>query len=190
MSQQPTARELIPLAAQKFTSLVHEVPEERWPTQTPCTEWSVRDLVNHLVAEHLWAPHVLAGETIEQVGDRYDGDVVGEDPVGAWDSAVAGSLAAFADSEEDQPVHLSFGTVPVSEYASQMLSDLTVHAWDLARGAGLDERLEEATVAATLAYTEDHIDVFAGSSLFAEPVEIDSDDPQDRLLALLGRDPR
>jgi len=190
MSHQPSARELIPVAAQKFTALVHGVPEDKWAAQTPCSDWSIRDLVNHLVSEHLWAPHLLAGETVEQVGDRYDRDLLGDEPVSTWDKAITQSLNAFASVDDEQPVNLSFGTVPAGEYANQMLSDLTVHAWDLARGSHQDERLDEHAVATVLAYAREHAEDFAGSGLFDEPLDAASDDPQDQLLALLGRDPR
>jgi uncharacterized protein (TIGR03086 family) len=190
VSLSKSARELIPVAARRASEIVHEIPPDRWVAPTPCTEWTVRDVVNHLVSEHLWAPHLLRGETIESVGDRYDGDVVGEDPVTAWDRAVQASTSAFENADNEMPVHLSFGTVPVEEYANQMLVDLTVHAWDIARGAGLAEGLEPSTVAASLAYASLRQDAYSGSGLFAEPVAVPSDDPQDRLLAMLGRDPR
>ncbi|AGP61457.1 maleylpyruvate isomerase N-terminal domain-containing protein [Streptomyces rapamycinicus] len=75
--------QLIPDAINRFGARVHAVDGHRWNDSTPCTEWTVRDLVNHLVSEHLWVPHLLAGESLEQVGDRYDGDMVGADPVRA-----------------------------------------------------------------------------------------------------------
>jgi uncharacterized protein (TIGR03086 family) len=92
---QGSARTLIPAAAREFGARVHGVPPDGWTAPTPCTEWTVRDLVNHLVGEHLWAPHLLRGETVEQVGDRYEGDVLGKDPVAAWDAAAEASLAAW-----------------------------------------------------------------------------------------------
>src|SRR5215467_1964256 len=127
-----SARTLMPRAAEVFGARVHDVAADRWKAPTPCTEWSVHDLVNHVVAEHLWAPHLIAGETIAQVGDRYDGDVLADDPVSAWDGAIAASLAAWDRADDDQTVHLSMGVAPLSEYAEQMLFDLAVHAWDLA----------------------------------------------------------
>lgn len=184
-----TARELIPVAADRFSHAVHGVPDDRWDAETPCADWSVRDLVNHLVSEHLWAPPLLAGQTIEQVGDRFDGDLLGDDPAAAWDRAMAASLPAFADASDDQDVHLSFGTVPVEVYASQMLVDLTVHCWDLARGAGLPDKLDPGTVEKSLEYARAHTDQYAASGLFAPAVEVAGEDPQDLLLGLLGRDP-
>ena len=190
MSENESARDLVPVAAERFSEAVHGVPSDRWDAPTPCSDWSVRDLVDHLVGEHLWAPPLLAGGTIEEVGDRFDGDLLGDDPVGAWDEAMAGSLPAFAAVTDDSPAHLSFGTVPVDEYASQMLVDLTVHAWDLARGAGLPENLDPRTVAKSLDYARLRAGVYASSGLFAPPVETGSTEPQDVLLGLLGRDPR
>ena len=64
-----TARVLLPKAAAVFTGLVHEVPADGWAAPTPCAQWSVRDLVAHLTREHLWVPDLLAGRTVEVVGD-------------------------------------------------------------------------------------------------------------------------
>lgn len=46
-----------------------------WDRPTPCAEWDVRALVGHVVAEDLWTPPLLAGRTIAEIGDRFDGDV-------------------------------------------------------------------------------------------------------------------
>lgn len=185
----PTARELLPRAVDGFGQRVHEVPAGAWGNGTPDEEWTVRDLVGHLVSEHLWAVALLDGATTDEVGDRFDGDVLGGDPVAAWDTAIGASLARWADTDDDALVHLSSGPTPAGEYAEQMLLDLTVHAWDLARGAGLDERLDPDCVRHVLAHVENHAEEYLGTGVFGDPVDAGSDDPQDRLLALLGRRP-
>ena len=181
------AIELLPTAFAAFTDRVFAVAHEDWDAPTPDDQWSVRDLVNHVTSEHLWAPELLAGSTVEEVGDRFSGDVLGEDPKGAWVRAHSASQAAWASTPADKPVHLSFGTVPASEYAEQMLVDLTVHAWDLARGVGANERLPADAVTHSLGYVREHADEIAGSGAFGEPVPTDSADEQTQLLALLGR---
>jgi uncharacterized protein (TIGR03083 family) len=70
--------------------LVHSIEGEQWKLPTPCTEWNVRDLVNHLVYEHLWTPHMVTGKTLDEVGHRFEGDVLGSDPQAAWGHATAG----------------------------------------------------------------------------------------------------
>ncbi|WP_345414429.1 TIGR03086 family metal-binding protein [Actinomycetospora chlora] len=182
------ARELLPAAIDRFGTRVHAVGDDRWAAPTPCASWSVADLVGHLCFEHLWAPHELAGTSMEQVGDRYEGDLLHDDPAGAWDRAAARSRPRWTAVAEHAPrVHTIFGWIPVAEYAEQMLLDLTVHEWDLARGAGLDERVDPDAVGRALAYLDADPVMLTGPGLFADPVPARSDGPQDRLLARLGR---
>lgn len=179
--------ELIPLAINRFGARVHAVPADRWHDPTPCTEWTVKDLVNHMVGEHLWAPHLLAGESLEQVGDRYDGDVVGDAPVDAWDRAAELSLAAWRGADLSGTAQFSFGEAPLTMYAEQMLVDLTVHGWDLARGTGQDESLDPAAVDRCLTYARANVERFSGLGIIAPPVPTTSEDPAVLLLSLLGR---
>ena len=103
----------------------------------------MRALVNHVVGEQRWAPHLLAGETIEKVGDRYDGDLLGDDLHATWSDAVGPAVAAFAEPGAlDRTVHLSYGDEAAREYATQMLTDLAIHGWDLARATGGDEYID------------------------------------------------
>lgn len=174
-----------------FDRRVHEVPADRWTAPTPCTGWTVRDLVAHLVYEHLWAPLLLRGATTEEVGDRFDGDLLSDDPVGAWERATADSVPAFhRPGALDLSVHTSAGRGSATEYAWQMTTDLTVHAWDLARGSGTDEQLDPELAAAVHARVLPSVDALQGSGLFDPPVPVpDSAFAQDRLLGLLGRRP-
>lgn len=182
---------LIPAALERFGARVHDVPAARWDAPTPCTDWSVRDLVNHVTGEQLWAPHLLRGETVEQVGDRYEGDVLGAEPTAAWDAAAAEALTAWKTLAVDGLlVHTSMGQISVEEYAEQMHLDLVVHGWDLARGAGLEATVPTEAAEHALAYVGPRVDDFSGSGIFAVPVQVESTDPGERLLALLGRDPR
>ncbi len=188
-SDLPPPFSLVPAALDRFSALVHAVPPDRWDAPTPCEAWTVRDLVNHVTAEHLWAPHLLAGETLEQVGDRYDGDVLGDDPVAAWDAAAAASRAAWLAVDPTREVHLSFGLSPAALYGDQMLLDLVVHGWDLARGARVpDPGAAPEAVARARASIEGQ-DLTAWGDLFAPPVATGSDDPEDQLAGLVGRDP-
>lgn len=184
------ARPLLPAAMDRVTARVRAVPDDRWGAPTPCAAWTVGDLVAHLCFEHLWAPHVLAGTTMEEVGDRYSGELLQGDPRRAWDRAAARSRPRWtATGEHAARVHTSFGWIPVGEYAEQMLLDLTVHEWDLARGAGLDQELDPVGVDRALAYVRSDPIMLTGPGLFAAPVTTPSSAPRDELLARLGREP-
>jgi uncharacterized protein (TIGR03086 family) len=183
--------EMFQRATDRFGQRLQAVGPDQWGVPTPCAGWDVRELVNHVTAEQLWAPHLLAGETIEGVGDRYDGDVLGDDPVGVWDEAVAGAVAAFSEPGAlERTVHLSYGDEASREYALQMLTDAAVHGWDLGRATGGDEGIDEDIAALLLgAWTERQAMVRA-SGVFGEPVEVPDDAPAaHRLLGFLGRRP-
>lgn len=182
-----SALQFIPGAIDRFGARVHAVEDHRWNDPTPCAEWRIRDLVNHLVGEHLWVPHLLAGETLEQVGDRYEGDVVGADPVRAWDEAAERSRTAWDGADLSGTARFSFGEAPLTMYADQMLVDLTVHEWDLARASGQAESLDPAAVALCLVYARAHAERAAGLGIVAPPVPTTSTDPAVQLLSLLGR---
>ena len=178
-------------ALDEFGRRVHEVRPDQWDNQTPCTEWDVRTLVNHIVGEQLWAPYLLAGRTMEEVGGRFDGDVLGDDPGSAWDNAAADARAAFGRAGAlEGTVHLSYGDDEAETYARQMITDLTVHAWDLARGIEADDTLDRALVERVHDWTVPQADALASTGLFAPPVPTASDAPvQARTLAMFGRDP-
>ena len=179
-------------AIAEFDRRVQRVDATQWERPTPCAGWDVRELVDHIVTEQLWAPHLLAGATMEEVGDRFEGDVLGDDPLATWEQAARAAREAFtAPGALDGHVHTTMGELPTSEYTRQMTMDLAIHGWDLARAIGDDERLDPELVAALHEVWAPRADTLADSGLFAPPVEVGGeDDLQVRLLAALGRDGR
>jgi uncharacterized protein (TIGR03086 family) len=183
--------DLIPLyrrAVEEFGRRVHGVPEGAWSDPTPNDDWDVRALVNHVVGENRWAPPLLAGSTIEEVGDRLDGDLLGDDPVDAWDRSADEALAAAAGADLDATVHLSFGDVPASEYLWQLTADAAIHAWDLARATGQDEALDTALVAALAEWFAGVEEMYRAAGAIGPAVEV-TGGPQEVLLGRFGRDP-
>ena len=149
----------------------------------------MRTLVNHLVVEDLWAPPLLDGMTIAEVGDRFDGDLLGDDPHGAWtEASLAAADAVARPGVLSSRVHLSFGESSGEEYLSQLTCDHTIHAWDLARGIGADERLDAELVEFAAAYLGPQLDGWRAAGAFGPPVDVPDDaDAQTRLLAMTGR---
>jgi len=183
--------ELFRRSIDRCGALVDQIRPDQWSAPTPCSDWDVRALLNHLTSEQLWAPHLVAGETIEQVGDRYDGDVLGDDPAAAWHAAAPGSVAAFAEPGAlERAVHLSYGDESCREYLTQMLTDAAVHGWDLARGIGADDRIDPEAASLLLAHWRERQELVRGSGIFGDEVAVPDDaDDQAKLLGLLGRRP-
>jgi uncharacterized protein (TIGR03086 family) len=165
-------------------------PDQR-TLPTPDEGWDVRALLNHIVSGNLWAVELTAGQTIDEVGDRLDGDMLGDDPLGAYDASAQAAAAAFEEAGAlDAQCAVSYGPVPGSVYAGHRFIDVLIHGWDLAIATGQDATLDSALVAACLAVVEPQAGLMQASGSYGSHVDAPTDaDPQTRLLALLGRRP-
>jgi uncharacterized protein (TIGR03086 family) len=171
-----------------FADRVNAVKEVQWGDPTPCTEWTVRDLVNHVTYENLWTVPLMEGATLEEVGDRFEGDVLGENPVG---SALAAARAAIATVAAQLPrggtVHLSSGETPKEEYAMQLAADNLVHGWDLAVAIGGDTRMDPRFVHAVADWFDDREEMYRDAAAISTRRPLTGDSQHD-LLARFGRD--
>lgn len=176
-------------AMEQFGDRLRAVRADQWDGPTPCTDWTVRDLANHVIGENRWMPPLLEGKTIADVGDALDGDLLGDDPAAAWDDAAAAALAAAREpGVMERTVHLSFGDFPGRYYVGQVLSDHVIHAWDLARAIGADEALDPELV--RFAYDElvPQLDEARSAGAFGPRADVDEGaDLQTKLLAEAGR---
>ena len=89
-TEAPAVVELYTRAADRFAAAVAAVPADGWTAPTPCVDWDVRTLVNHVVGEDRWVPPLVDGRTIAEVGDALDGDLLGTGPADAAASAGQG----------------------------------------------------------------------------------------------------
>jgi uncharacterized protein (TIGR03086 family) len=181
----------------EFTARVHAIEENQWSAPTPDTEWSVADLVNHLIDEHRWVPPLLRGLDLDAAGKVVEGSRslpvdggVGSNLAELWDEAAAGSAdAVTADGAIERSVELSRGATPARTYLSEMVFDLAVHSWDLGKAIGYDEMLPRELVEFVRGNPPGSGDL-SGSGMFAKPVDVrDGASPQEQLVAATGRDP-
>ena len=188
-SRTPTMGELYVRAMESAAMFVSGIREDAWHDPTPCTEWDLRVLVNHITFENLWAAELFPGKTMAEVGDRFNGDLLGDDPIGAFNRSVEAATAAVsAPGAMEAVTHLSFGDTPGSEYARQLFADMLIHGWDVAKASRQDAALDAALVDAGLPLAEEVAALAGGSGAFAAPVPIADGVPaQTRLLALVGR---
>jgi uncharacterized protein (TIGR03086 family) len=175
----------------EFTSRVPQVRAEQWSAPTPCREWDVRTLVNHVVGEDGWTAPLFAGATVAEVGDRFNGDLLGADPVAsATGAAHQAEEAVTAPGALDRTVHLSFGDTDAPEYVGQLMADHLIHAWDLAVSISADRTLDPDTVHFCAEWFTDHEDLYRSVGAIGPRVEVPADaGEQDRLIAAFGRDP-
>lgn len=175
---------------ESWADRVNEVPGDQWDGPTPCREWTVRELVNHVAGEDLWTNPLMRGGTIEEVGDRFDGDLLGDDPIGTSLAAARDAIRTVADAlPAGGTVHLSYGEESMEEYVHQLAADHLVHGWDLAVATGGDNRLDPALVHEVATWFADREEMYRAGGVIG-PRAAGTGDPQGDFLAAFGRDPR
>jgi uncharacterized protein (TIGR03086 family) len=169
--------------------VVAGIGADQWTLASTCADWDVRALANHVVGGDFWVAPLVEGQTIDEVGDRLDGDLLGADPLAAYDASATQAAAAFrAPGALDRMVAVSYGPVPGSIYCGHRFMDVLIHGWDLAKSTGQDTTLPADLVEACWEVVEPQRDLLEGSGMFGTDRTVPADaDRQTSLLAVLGR---
>ncbi|HEY3097199.1 MAG TPA: TIGR03086 family metal-binding protein [Acidimicrobiia bacterium] len=158
---------------------------------TPCTQWDVATLLNHVIGVAGAFSDVGEGAPIKPPDPRvatFDGD----DYAAAYDFATAELLDAWRrPSVLDTTVVLPIGDVPGTVAASINFVDVLVHGWDLARATGQDVELSPHLAEPALQFSRGLVnDELRGAGAFGPEVLVPANMPaSDRLVAFLGRTP-
>jgi uncharacterized protein (TIGR03086 family) len=180
---------LLAQAGERTAKLADQVGADQLGGTTPCTEWDVRALLNHLIGTNHMFAIAVPGGTVPDMGDELP-DFAGDDPGQAYRESFEQALAAWqAPGALDGTVKLPFGELPAAFAIGLHFMDTVVHGWDLARGTGQDSTIEEDQATAVLGIVEQ---MFAGgrNPSFGPEVPVPADAPAaHRLLGALGRTP-
>jgi uncharacterized protein (TIGR03086 family) len=154
-----------------------------WTAATPCTEWTVRDLVGHVVSVHR---QVVAGlDASAPPAPATDADLAG-----AWNEVTAEIRAALADPRRaSAPVSGRFAPMPLEDLIGRLLcSDTLVHTWDLSRATGQDEQLDPAGITYAFTMLQPADEAIRGPGSFGPKIEPPPGaDERTRFLCFLGR---
>jgi uncharacterized protein (TIGR03086 family) len=176
-------------ALDETSRIVDGIKSAQLDGPSPCADYDVRGLLNHVVSGNWWVEPLVAGKTIDEVGDKYDGDVIGDDPSSAYQASASAAAAAFeSPGAMEAPVAVSYGPVPGEIYAGHRFIDVLIHGWDLAVATGQDRTLDPTLVEACWEVVRPQQELLQGSGAFGSAVDVPDDaDSQTRLLAVLGR---
>jgi uncharacterized protein (TIGR03086 family) len=179
------------MANDEFARRLRLVGHDDWQRPTPCSEWDVRALVNHVVGANLRYQLLLHGAPSEQVEATRTVDHLGDDALASFVATADGVVACFQEDDVlERIAHHATGDRTGRDLLSMRVLDAAVHGWDLARAIGVDEALGDDIVAFLLAYTAD-LDFGPQQRAFALPdAQVPRNaSPQDQLLHRLGRHP-
>lgn len=182
------AKELFEKCLHQASDVVRQVRADQCGLPTPDTEWTVKELLEHMFYELAWAPDIINGMTREAVGSKYEGDLLGEELHASWKALRDRALIALDHAGLRSVVHLSYGDVRLEQYLRQLASDLLIHAWDLGESVGRRVVFDEAVAGAVWEYAKSESAAMRESGLFGRPLQAGAGaSTQERLLGLFGR---
>ncbi|MCQ4211454.1 TIGR03086 family metal-binding protein [Streptomyces longispororuber] len=169
---------------------VRGIPQDGWGNATPCSEWTVRQVLNHARLDQQGLIMQITG--VQPAQDPFEpADAVSADPVGELELVLRDAAAAWASGQDADSVPTPMGPMPAHLGAAAAALDAGLHAWDIARATGQDlpltddlaEGLEE--IAGNLV---DFVRDSFGKYAPAVPTSARAG-AAERLLAFTGRDP-
>jgi uncharacterized protein (TIGR03086 family) len=191
----PSGSALMAAAAAEAARVMAGVPGHPMDAPTPCDDWDLRTLVNHVI---LWTAYSAErrahGESVAE--DLMSKDFTA-DPDFAQDYAaqIGRAVAAWSDPAAwERELGVMGSGTPAADVAAMLIAEMVLHGWDLARATGQEYACDEAVAANVLATVEAQGEMFRQyqgfAAIVALPADGDGATALDRALSLSGRDPQ
>jgi uncharacterized protein (TIGR03086 family) len=186
---------LMAAAAAEAARVVGGVPGHPMDAPTPCDDWDLRTLVNHVIVWTAYSAERRAhGESVAEELMTRDFTA---DPGFAEDYAaqLSRAVAAWSDPAAWQrDLGVMGGSTPAADVAAMLIAEMVLHGWDIARATGQEYACEDAVAVGVLATVEAQGELFRRYRGFAAIVPLAGGEENatvlDRALSLSGRDPR
>ncbi len=182
---------LMAAAAAEAARVVDGVASTPLDSPTPCTDWDLRTLLNHMI---LWTAYSAErrahGESVAE-------DLMNKDFTAASDFAadyqaqLDKAVRAWSQPEAwDRELGVMGNSMKASDVGLMLIMEMVLHGWDIARATGQDYHCDDRLAQAMLDTVQAQADMFRQYQGFAAVVPVRDDAPAfDRALALSGRDP-
>ena len=184
-------REMFLQADAALRSVIDQITPAQLDLPAPA-EWSrkenptLRDILAAHAEDEAWLPAVLEGKTIEEVGDSYQGDLLGDDPIGNYDRLNDATTTAInGDLDFDKIVHLSYGDYPLEEALQHTALYRAFQAWSIAKNVGLEYSLPDVLVENLWDQIAPDIEMWRGFGVF--PPEVPAPEGANREVELLAK---
>ena len=147
---------------------------------------TLRDILAYHAFDEAWVPDVRAGRTSVECVDREAGDLLGNDPIAAYDRFnELATAAVLASDDPDATAHLSYGDFTMGEALEHMSIYRAFQAWSIAKFIGLEYSLPPELVEGLWEMVMPNVEAWRSMGVFGPEIEVASD--ADRETLLLGK---
>jgi uncharacterized protein (TIGR03086 family) len=186
--------EMMSTAGRSVVEVVNNVKPDQLGAPTPCSDWDVRTLVNHLMFWSAFRSELAARKQTAPEDDPIteQTDFTREpDWATTFQTQLRKATSAWAEpGATDGETGLAGGSMAAPVIGMMMVGELVMHGWDLAVATGQRLEVDEEVVAAVHEATAAMADQGRSYGVFADEVTVPDDaSPLDRVLAISGRDP-
>jgi uncharacterized protein (TIGR03086 family) len=190
-------QEIFILAEHALKAVIDQIKDDQWSMIMPkeFQAWgkkadvSLREVINAHAYDDAWVPDTLSGQTIAEVGKKYNGDLLGQDPKASYATITETAEEAVKGlTDLDRIVHLTYGDFPAREYLKHITYYRGLRTYDLAKVIGVDPKLPEALVQGLWDMIAPEAEQWRQMGVFGAKVDVPDDaDLQTKLLGLTGR---
>ncbi|HEX6525285.1 MAG TPA: TIGR03086 family metal-binding protein [Streptosporangiaceae bacterium] len=178
-------------AAAETVRVVRGVRDDQLKDPSPCHDWDVRTLLNHII---LWTAYSAEQRAYgKSVAEELMNKDFAAEPDFADDYAaqVDRALTAWSDPQTwERELGVMGNAMPAADVAAMLIMEIVLHGWDLAKATGQEYHCPDNVAALVLRTVQEQGDMFRQYKGFADPIDVPADAPVfDRVLGLSGRDP-
>ena len=190
-----TIQETFIAAEEALTAVVRQIKDDQWSMVMPAnfntrvkSSLTLWEVISYHAYDDAWVPDTLSGKTIAEVGDKYDGDLLGSDPRASWHRLMDAAIAAVQACDLEKTVHLTYGDFPAKEYLRHIISFRGLRAVDIARAIGVSDRLPEELAQSMYDLFKPDAEAWRQMGVFKAETELPANpDIQAKLLCMTGR---
>ncbi|MBI3743340.1 MAG: TIGR03086 family protein [Chloroflexi bacterium] len=183
MTQQarPNPIEAFDAATKRARQTVAGVKPAQLTSPTPCSEWNVQALLDHMVGTLNFVASSLSGTPSTKAAGSLQ----------AFDAGVAAvSKAARVPGVLEKKVKSPMGEMPGQVFLMIGISDTLIHGWDLAKATGQDTKLDPKNVELVHGFMSMQAEAARKRKALGPEVKVpEHASAQDKLMGMVGRKP-
>ena len=198
MTQETQANpvEFFEKAVDQVNNVIAGLTQEQLAHPTPCSEWNIQELLNHLIGGAEMVVGCFSGQTLNITPGSSDSSYSTETQVAglvqAYQTVVDQALqVAHEPGALERNIDTPLGDLPGALFLSFCSMDQFIHGWDLAKATSQDTKLDPQM--AQICYSmcvPDMADQGREAGVIGAVVAVPDDASiQDKLLGYMGRQP-